>query len=76
MGVNGHFTRVCSMSAIPPKADVRRRDRHVRFVPEADMLFLDQLVGAARQRKRDSNTKRLGGLEVDEQLKFCSLLDR
>ena len=23
------------MSAIPPKADIRRRDLHVRFVPEA-----------------------------------------
>ena len=25
------------MSAIPPKADIRRRDRHVRFVPKADI---------------------------------------
>jgi hypothetical protein len=25
------------MSAIPPKADIRRRDLHVRFVPKADM---------------------------------------
>jgi hypothetical protein len=26
------------MSAIPPKADIRHRDRHVRFVPKADIL--------------------------------------
>jgi hypothetical protein len=25
------------MSAFPPKADIVERDRHVRFVPEADM---------------------------------------
>jgi hypothetical protein len=25
------------MSALPPKADIRSRDRHVRFVPKADM---------------------------------------
>jgi hypothetical protein len=26
------------MSALPPKADIRRRDQHVRFVPKADIL--------------------------------------
>ena len=26
------------MSAFPPKADVRHRGRHVRFVPKADIL--------------------------------------
>jgi hypothetical protein len=25
------------MSALPPKADIVERDRHVRFVPKADM---------------------------------------
>jgi hypothetical protein len=24
------------MSALPPKADIEERDRHVRFVPQAD----------------------------------------
>jgi hypothetical protein len=24
------------MSALPPKADIAERDRHVRFVPKAD----------------------------------------
>jgi hypothetical protein len=26
-----------TMSAIPPKADIAERDRHVRFVPKADI---------------------------------------
>jgi hypothetical protein len=26
------------MSALPPKADIRCRDRYVRFVPKADIL--------------------------------------
>ena len=25
------------MSALPPKADIAERDRHVRFVPKADI---------------------------------------
>jgi hypothetical protein len=28
------------MSALPPKADIRHRDRDVRFVPEADIRRL------------------------------------
>ena len=35
------------MSALPPKADIRCRDRHVRFVPKADIctaaIHLSQL---------------------------------
>jgi hypothetical protein len=31
---------VSAMSALPPKADIRCRDRHVRFVPEADITQL------------------------------------
>jgi hypothetical protein len=27
------------MSAIPPKADIAERDRHVRFVPKADIRW-------------------------------------
>jgi hypothetical protein len=36
-----------AMSALPPKADMAKRDRDVRFVPIADMftLSLDHLVG-------------------------------
>jgi hypothetical protein len=33
MSANGH--KADFMSAFPPKADIRRRDLHVRFVPKA-----------------------------------------
>ena len=29
-----------AMSALPPKADIRCRDRHVSFVPKADIVSL------------------------------------
>jgi hypothetical protein len=41
------------VSALPPKADIERHDRHVRFVPKADICsaanctLFDHLVGAA-----------------------------
>src|SRR5688572_13174010 len=34
------------------------------------------LVGATEQRQRDRDAKRLGGLEVDDQLDLGGLLDR
>jgi hypothetical protein len=43
------------MSALPPKADIRRREYDVRFVPKADILrcgkmtLFDHLVGAGEQ---------------------------
>src|ERR671937_3181037 len=36
----------------------------------------DHLVGAAEQRERESDVKRLGSLEVDDQLDFRDLHDR
>jgi hypothetical protein len=36
----------------------------------------DHLVGAAEQRKRDGESERPGGLEVEDQLDFCGLLNR
>jgi hypothetical protein len=32
------LTRIQPMPALPPKADIVDRDRHVRFVPKADIL--------------------------------------
>jgi hypothetical protein len=44
------------MSALPPKGDIVECDRHVRFVPEADILhcgkdwLFDDLIGGNLQR--------------------------
>ena len=38
MSALGHkrtFSELCAMSALPPKADIAERRRHVRFVPLA-----------------------------------------
>jgi hypothetical protein len=41
------------MSALPPKADISRHDRHVRFVPKADIMpSFDHFIGANRPRFR------------------------
>ena len=40
LGQKRTLRRVCVMSALPPKADIRWRVRHVRFVPIADMCDL------------------------------------
>jgi len=37
LGQKRTFSDVQAMSALPPKADIRRRDRHVRFVPKAEI---------------------------------------
>src|SRR5262245_47705649 len=59
------------MSALPPEADINRPGDDVRFVPKADIRWLfDQLISP------HGNAECLGGLEVQEQLNFRSLLDR
>src|SRR6266487_1814096 len=42
----------------------------------ANTPLFDHLVGAAEQRQRHCDAERLGGLEVEDQLHLCSLLDR
>jgi hypothetical protein len=37
LGQNRTLKRLQPMSALPPKADIRLRRRHVRFVPTADI---------------------------------------
>src|SRR5215510_6861175 len=37
--------------------------------------LLDDLVGSFQHQRRDREAERLGGLEVDDQLEFCGLLD-
>jgi hypothetical protein len=43
------------MSALPPKADVRRGDQHVRFVPKADILRCDvtDIIGDDIENKEE-----------------------
>jgi len=46
------------MSALPPKADIAERDRHVRFVPKADVsrwsIRLIRYVGGTQLNARNS----------------------
>src|SRR5262249_16873540 len=69
-------------SALPPKADIDRRDRHVRFVPKPDLSTaaknssFDNVIKPRKQYRWPFETERLGGREIDEQLNFCGLLDR
>ena len=71
------------MSEVPPIAAIRCIAAIGRDVPKpavsdrskAPSLF-DHLVGAAEQRKRESNAQRLGSIEVDDQLDFHRLLNR
>src|SRR5215831_6082504 len=55
-----------TMSALPPKADMARRHRYVRFVPIGDLSrcsklsdLLDHLVAAGEQRRRHFEAQRL-----------------
>jgi hypothetical protein len=41
-----------SMSALPPKADIAEGDRHVRFVPKADILLHSKTAPIRLPRRR------------------------
>jgi hypothetical protein len=41
-----------AMSALPPKADIHRRERHVRFVPKADIPRCGKKVAIRSPRQR------------------------
>jgi hypothetical protein len=43
LGQKQTFEKVRLMSGLPPKADIAERDRHVRFVPKADICSAAKL---------------------------------
>jgi hypothetical protein len=57
------------MSALPPKADIGTQSWHVRFVPKADILR----CGKERRYSITCEAERLGGCEVDDEIKFVRL---
>src|SRR6516165_4238195 len=67
-GLAARRTRAASlgnaaMSALPPKADIRRRECDVRFVPKADIRSPYPITSSARAR-RDGGTARPSALAV------------
>jgi hypothetical protein len=70
------------MSALPPKADIKGRDEHVRFVPIADKrtaakkLLFDHLVGYREHFRRHFDAKRSSCLQVDGGPEIGRLRDR
>ena len=68
------------MSALPPKADIRHSDSHVRFVPKADILRCSKDVVIRSPRRRGlkrgwhGNSKCLGGFQVDDHFEGCRLV--
>jgi hypothetical protein len=70
------------MSALPPIATKLVRRNEVTLCAKSDRTqcnkksLLNHLVGATRERKRHRDPKRVGGLEVQEQLDFRGSLYR
>ena len=63
------------MSALPPIAEITEHDRDVRFVPKADIraVLFNDLVRLGGEVGRHFDAERLGGFEVDDELKFGGL---
>jgi hypothetical protein len=81
LGQSRRFNDVPVTSALPLIADLRRKDRHVRKVPEADWCtaargtLFDHLVSTDKQRWQDGEAEPSRGSKVYNKLKFRGLLD-
>jgi hypothetical protein len=75
LGQKQTFAVQNAISALPPKADIERFGRIVRFMPEADIALFDHLVGACEQRGRHLDSKRFCGLQIDDELELGQLQD-
>ena len=65
------------MSGAPRKRQLPTEEpRVVKGQPRRRPVSFDYLVGTADERQRESNAKRLGGLEIDEHLNLHDLLHR
>jgi hypothetical protein len=75
LGQKRTLRRSNGMSALPPKADIVERDRHVRFVAKADILRCSKerrfSITSSARTINDRGTlgpSGLGGLKPDHQL--------
>src|SRR5215471_15161485 len=62
-------------NASPPAPTARKARVTTTATDNALMPSLDDLIRPCQQRGRDRQTQRLGGLEVDDQLKSARALD-
>ena len=63
---------VCAMSALPPKADIAERDRHVRFVPKADKVQCSKMYRYSIISS--ASAERLGGTSMPSALAVLRLM--
>src|ERR1700720_517770 len=85
MSVKGQ-KRTCrpeiAMSALPPKADIRRRHRDVSFGPNCDICtatnaaLFNHLVGPHEDCRRNRDAKGFGGFEVENPFELSRLFNR
>jgi hypothetical protein len=69
-----HKRRTCIFIQFSIEAACRRASEHT---PAAeDGVSFDDLVGACKNRLRDCQAERVGGVQIDDQLEFGRLLDR
>ena len=77
LGQKRTWRQVRTMSALPPKADIRCRFFDVRFVPEADIATsFEQCVGALQKLFWNCKAYDLRSLKIDGQFELRGLLNR